>query len=108
MAKKVSWPRRLWHGTSAKGLELLRKAETTKGLYLTDDENTAADYADSSARRDRSEPVMVEINVVALQKQKGTIRYDRSGDVEDILEQLIYKGSLPSNLILKVEKLAKL
>jgi hypothetical protein len=70
-------------------------------LFLTDDESTALDYAESSARHDKSAPVLVEVNVEALRRAGGTIKYD--SDDEDILEQFLYKGPLPSNLVRKIE-----
>jgi hypothetical protein len=100
----IAWPLRLWHGTSTKALEKLRAARSTRGLYLTSDENTACDYAESSARRDRSEPVLVEIDVQALRAAGGDVAYDEDNG-ETIFEQILYRGPLPGKLIRKVEKI---
>jgi hypothetical protein len=94
------WPTRLWHGTSEKGLRKLRSAALTEGLYLTNNEDTACDYAESAGCHDKSTPMLVEINVAALRKAGGSIGYDFDGD-DVILEQILYRGPLPRNLVLK-------
>ena len=94
------WPARLWHGTSEKGLRKLRSAALTEGLYLTNNEDTACDYAESAGCHDKSTPMLVEVNVAALRKAGGSLAYDFDGD-DVILEQILYRGPLPRNLVLK-------
>ena len=102
--RKVVWPAQLWHGTSVKGLAKLRASRSTRGLYLTDDENTAYEYAENAERIDRSPPVIIEVDVAVLRKAGGSIAYDTDDD-EDILEQLLYKGPLPPGFVRGVESL---
>lgn len=102
--KTIPWPDRLLFGTSKKGFAKLQKAREVTDLYLTNDENTAVDYAESRAHMDRSTPVIVEIDVDVLRQAGGSLKQDTDWG-EGILEQFIYEGPLPRNFIRSFEEL---
>jgi hypothetical protein len=105
--KRADWgDEPLLHGTSTKELLNLRRAKRTiaSGLFLTDDENTAYEYAFEAARRWGGEPVIVKVSTDKLKKAGGKLWYDTDGD-EIILEQMVYEGPLPKDFILEVENL---
>lgn len=105
--KRAEWSDEpLLHGTSTKALADLRKAKRTiaSGLFLTDDENTAYEYAFEAARRWGGEPVIVKVSTAKLKKAGGKLWYDADND-EIIIEQMVYEGPLPAGFILDVERL---
>lgn len=105
LIKKAEWPDVLLHGTSSNGVARMRRSRSTKELYLTDDENTAYDYAMNWARRDGSTPVIVHFDRDVMRRTPGSkLRYDHDDEGDIIVEEFIYAGPLLPNMIANVEE----
>ncbi len=102
--KKKDWPELLLHGTSTNALARMRRLSSTKALYLTDDENTAYEYALENARRDGSKPVIVHFDGKVMRSATGnTLRNDLDDEGDPIVEEYIYAGPLSAAMIASVE-----
>ena len=104
--KKTGWPDEMFHGTSLQGFMRLCRCRRTKGLWLTDDEMTACDYAQNQAQRDGSVPVILRLDPKAVRAAvggKGSYEIDDEGDV--VPEEFVYWGPLSSRMFVGVDSL---
>jgi hypothetical protein len=103
--KKSDWPKTMFHGTSSNGLARLRRARSTKALWLTDSESTASDYAYSAARGDGSAPVIVQFDPKVMASTAGaTCHYDVDDEGDVIPEEFVYSGPFSPHAVMDVKE----